>query len=57
MYSEVEDNQEIVALMESCIMRLSNIDHTISSSLVDLKNLEQILREMGANPSKRQVPK
>ena len=55
MYPEVEENQEIMAVLENCIMKLSTIDHTSSFSLVDLRNLDQILKEMGANPSKRQV--
>ena len=55
MYPEIEDDKDIISALESCLIKLGNIGEFSYPSLVDLSNLDQILKELGLEPSKRQV--
>ena len=55
MYPDIEDDKDIISALESCLMKFGNIGEFGYPSLVDLSNLDQILRELGLEPSKRQV--
>ena len=55
MYPELEDETDIISLLDSCVRKLGYIDKFTSNSLIDLKNLPEVLEELGLHPSKRQV--
>ena len=55
MYPEIEDDKDIISALESCLINLGDIGESNYPSLVDLSNLDQILKELGLEPSKRQV--
>ena len=55
MYPELDDETDIISVLESCARKLGYIDKFTSDSLIDLKNLSEVLEEMGLHPSKRQV--
>ena len=55
MYPEIEDDNDIISALESCLIKLGDIGKLNYPSLVDLSNLDQILKELGLEPSKRQV--
>ena len=55
MYQEIEDDKDIISVLESCLIKLGNFGEFSNPSLVDLSNLDQILKELGLEPSKRQV--
>ena len=55
MYPELGDETDIISVLESCVRKLGYIDKFTSDSLIDLKNLSEVLEEMGLHPSKRQV--
>ena len=55
MYPELGDETDIISVLESCVRKLGYIDKFTSDSLIDLKNLSEVLEELGLRPSKRQV--
>ena len=55
MYPEIEDDKDIISALERCLIKLGDVGESNYPSLVDLSNLDQILKELGLEPSKRQV--